>query len=73
VEIVVDAADRTGLLRDISEVLSRERVNVTATRSSSSDLSARMRFTVEIRNLDQLRQVLALIREVRGVLRAERR
>ncbi|MGE0558845.1 MAG: bifunctional (p)ppGpp synthetase/guanosine-3',5'-bis(diphosphate) 3'-pyrophosphohydrolase [Burkholderiales bacterium] len=73
VEIVVDAADRTGLLRDISEVLSRERVNVTATRSSSSDLSARMRFTVEIRNLDQLRQVLALIRQVRGVLRAERR
>ncbi|MGA0025393.1 MAG: RelA/SpoT family protein, partial [Burkholderiales bacterium] len=73
VEIVVDATDRTGLLRDISEVLSRERVNVTATRSSSNDLSARMRFTVEIRNLDQLRQVLGLIRGVRGVLQAERR
>ncbi len=73
VEIVVDAADRTGLLRDISEVLSRERVNVTATRSESRDHSARMRFTLEIRNLDQLRQVLTLIREVNGVLQAERR
>ncbi len=73
VEIVVDAADRTGLLRDISEVLSRERVNVTATRSASRDLSARMRFTVEIRNLDQLKQVLALIQEVKGVLHAERK
>lgn len=73
VEIIVDAADRTGLLRDISEVLSRERINVTATRTASSDLSARMRFTVEIRDLDQLYRVLALVREVKGVMRAERR
>lgn len=72
-EIIVDAADRTGLLRDISEVLSRERINVTATRTASSDLSARMRFTVEIRDLDQLHRVLALLREVKGVVSAERR
>jgi GTP pyrophosphokinase len=73
VEIVVDAADRTGLLRDISEVLSRERINVTATRTQSSDLSARMRFTVEVADLDQLRRVLALIGDVRGVISAQRR
>lgn len=73
VEIVVDAVDRTGLLRDISEVLSRERINVTATRTQSSDLSARMRFTVEITDLGQLHRVLALVREVRGVLAAARR
>ena len=73
VEIMVDAIDRTGLLRDISEVLSRERINVTATRTNSTDLSARMRFTVEIINLDQLQRVLALIREVRGVVGAARR
>lgn len=73
VEIVVDAVDRTGLLRDISEVLSRERINVTATRSSSTDLSARMRFTVEILDLDQLQRIIGLICEVRGVLGAVRR
>lgn len=73
VEIVVDAADRTGLLRDISEVLSRERINVTATRTQSTDLSARMRFTVEVANLGQLQGVLALIRQIRGVISAERR
>jgi GTP pyrophosphokinase len=73
VEIVVDAVDRTGLLRDISEVLSRERINVTATRSTSTDLSARMRFTVEITDLGQLQKMLALICEVKGVLRAVRR
>jgi GTP pyrophosphokinase len=73
VEVVVDAVDRTGLLRDISEVLSRERINVTATRSTSTDLSARMRFTVEITDIGQLQKVLALICEVKGVLRAVRR
>ena len=73
VEIVVDAVDRTGLLRDISEVLSRERINVIATRSTSTDLSARMRFTVEIADLGQLQKVLALIGEVKGVLSAKRK
>jgi GTP pyrophosphokinase len=73
VEIDVEAIDRTGLLRDISEVLSRERINVTATNSLSSEFAARMRFTLEVGNLDQLKRVLAMIREVRGVTRAVRR
>ncbi len=73
VEVVVEAVDRTGLLRDISEVLSRERVNVTATRSISTDLAARMRFTVEITDLGQLQRVLALIRKVKSVVGADRR
>lgn len=73
VEVVVDAVDRTGLLRDISEVLSRERINVTATRSTSTDMSARMRFTVEITDLGQLQKMLALICEVKGVLHARRK
>ncbi|HET6491382.1 MAG TPA: bifunctional (p)ppGpp synthetase/guanosine-3',5'-bis(diphosphate) 3'-pyrophosphohydrolase [Burkholderiales bacterium] len=72
-EIEVEAIDRTGLLRDISEVLSRERINVTATRSLSSKFAARMCFTLEVGNLDQLKRVLAMIREVRGVTRAIRR
>ena len=73
VDIEIDAIDRTGLLRDISEVLSRERINVTATNTLSSDLSARMRFTVEVTDLEQLRRVLGMIRQVRGVVRAVRR
>ena len=73
VEIEVEAIDRTGLLRDISEVLSRERINVTATNSLSAHLAARMRFTLEASDGVQLKRVLALIREVRGVTRAARR
>lgn len=73
VDIEVEAVDRTGLLRDISEVLSRERINVTATNTASRDLSARMRFTLEVGDLAQLRRVLSVIRDVPGVVRAVRR
>lgn len=73
IDIEVEAVDRTGLLRDISEVLSRERINVIATNTASRDLSARMRFTLEVAHLDQLQRALSLIREVRGVVSAARR
>jgi GTP pyrophosphokinase len=72
-EVEVEALDRTGLLRDISEVFTRERANVTATNTLTRDMLARMRFTLEIANLDQLQRVLAMIREVKGVMRAGRR
>ena len=73
VEVDIEAADRTGLLRDILEVLSREHINVTATRSTSRDLSAHMRLALEVGNLEQLGRALALVREVRGVVSATRR
>ncbi len=73
VEIELEALDRTGLLRDISEVFTRERANVTATNTLTRDMLARMRFTLEITNLDQLKRVLGMIREVKGVMRAGRR
>ncbi len=73
VDIVIEADDRTGLLRDITEILSREHINVTATNSASRSASARMLLTVEVPNLGQLERVLALIRAVPGVARAARR
>jgi len=73
VDVVIDAGDRTGLLRDITEILSREHINVTATNSVSRSVSARMMLTVEVPNLGQLERVLALIRAVPGVARAARR
>lgn len=73
VDVVVEAVDRTGLLRDISDVLTRERINVTATATQSASHIARMRFTCEVRNLEQLQRVLAFVRDVKSVLSAARR
>jgi GTP pyrophosphokinase len=72
-DILVEADDRTGLLRDISEVFTRERVNVTATNTASRDHRARMHFTIEIGDRAQLARVLAEIRRVKGVGTAVRR
>jgi len=73
VDIVVEAMDRQGLLRDISEVLSREKINVTAANTLTRNMHSRMAFTVEVGSLDTLKRALALVRDVKGVLSAGRR
>ena len=73
VDIVVEAMDRQGLLRDISEVLSREKINVTAANTLTKSLHTRMAFTIEVQGRGVLKRALALIRDVKGVLAAGRR
>jgi hypothetical protein len=48
-DVVVEAADRPGLLRDITEVFAKEKINVTGvhTQSAKDRSSAWMTFTVE--------------------------
>lgn len=72
VSIVVDALDRQGLLRDISDVFSREHVNVTAVKTLSRSGRARMAFTVDLGSVTQLQRLLNLVREVSGVTDARR-
>ncbi|BAN34940.1 (p)ppGpp synthetase I SpoT/RelA [Sulfuricella denitrificans skB26] len=73
VDIEIEANDRQGLLRDVSEVMTREKINVTAVSTLSRGLQAGMRFTVQIADLDQLARIIAQIREVPGVAGAWRR
>ena len=72
VDIVVDANDRQGLLRDVSEVLAREKLNVIAVNTQSKQGNAHMRFTAEISNLGQLNRTLTQLHEVNGVVGARR-
>ena len=71
-DIVVDAHDRQGLLRDISEIFAREKLNVVGVNTQSKQNKAHMSFTVEITNLPQLQRTLALIHEVDGVVAVRR-
>ena len=73
VDVIVQAHDRQGLLRDISEVFSRQRINVTAVNTASRQHVATMAFTVEVAGVDQLARTLAEIRDVPGVFAAGRR
>ena len=72
VDLLVDAGDRQGLLRDISDILSREKINVTAVKTRSRGGMAHMSFTVELTDKDALKRVLSLLHQDPGVVRAER-
>jgi GTP pyrophosphokinase len=48
VDVAVQASDRQGLLRDISEVFTKEKMNVTGVQTQSIKGVAWMTFTVEV-------------------------
>jgi GTP pyrophosphokinase len=74
VDIFVVAADRKGLLRDVSGVFSDEDVDVLGVHTMSDRNSDRalMRFTVEVKNMAQLEQVVNKLNQVPDVLNVRR-
>ncbi len=72
VDLFILASDRQGLLRDISEVFSREKINVIGVNTQSAKGQARMTFTAEIGSTAQLQKALGAIYEVHGVQEARR-
>jgi GTP pyrophosphokinase len=80
VDVVVEAADRAGLLRDISEVFAKDKVNVTGVHTQSvkgpggaSGSTAYMTFTVELADATRLGAVLRSVAQVPGIRHARRR
>ncbi|MGE0497489.1 MAG: bifunctional (p)ppGpp synthetase/guanosine-3',5'-bis(diphosphate) 3'-pyrophosphohydrolase [Ramlibacter sp.] len=73
VDVSVQAADRQGLLRDISEVFTKEKMNVTGVQTQSVKGTAWMTFTVEVADSGRLSKVLGVVSEVPGVRSARRR
>jgi GTP pyrophosphokinase len=73
VDVVLEALDRQGLLRDVTEIFSRERINVTAAKTQTRNHESRMAFTLEVRSLDTLAHALDLVRDVPGVMSVGRR
>lgn len=74
VDILVVAADRKGLLRDISSLFSDEDVDVRGVNSHSekSTDTASMRFTAEVRDMNQLERLIIKIRQIPDVLKVRR-
>ena len=73
VDVAVEAADRQGLLRDISEVFAREKTNVIGVQTQSVKGTAWMTFTVEVADSGRLNKVLGVVAGVPGVRSARRR
>jgi GTP pyrophosphokinase len=73
VDVAIEAADRQGLLRDISEVFTKEKMNVIGVQTQSIKGTAWMTFTVEVSDSGRLQKVLGIVAELKGVRSARRR
>ena len=73
VDVAIEAADRQGLLRDISEVFAKEKMNLIGVQTQSLKSTAWMTFTVEVADAIKLQRALAMVRELEGVRSARRR
>ena len=74
VDILVEAYDRTGLLSDITGLLSAMRVNVSNinTKSFRNDHTVEMRMTLEIHNIEELMRILARLNNTPNIINATR-
>ncbi|HJV69962.1 bifunctional (p)ppGpp synthetase/guanosine-3',5'-bis(diphosphate) 3'-pyrophosphohydrolase [Ideonella sp.] len=77
VDVAIEASDRQGLLRDISEVFAKEKMNVTGVHTQSvrdaEGKTAWMTFTVEVADASRLKQVMGLVARVSGVRHVRRK
>ena len=67
VDVAVEAQDRQGLLRDISEVFAREKMNVIGVQTQSVRGVAWMTFTIEVADARQVARAMAVVGDVAGV------
>ncbi len=73
VTIRVDAWDRVGLLRDITSLVSDEKLNITsASFDEQGDDSLAIYLTIDVTNIGQLGRLFAKLEGVRGVINAGR-
>lgn len=73
VDIELIALDRSGLLKDITEIMAQEKLNAVRVNTLTQRDTACMEFTVEISNLEQLSRFLARAGQVRGMQSARRK
>ena len=73
VDVAVEAQDRQGLLRDISDAFSREKINVIGVQTQTVRGVAWMTFTVEVPDAMRVARVMSAVSDVPGVQRVRRR
>ena len=75
VNVMIEAFDRHGLLRDITALLDAERINISAmqTLSDKRKNTVDMLFSIEIRGFDELSRILNRLNQLPNVAVARRK
>jgi GTP pyrophosphokinase len=74
VDIAIEAYDRQGLLRDVTQMFANARINVLSiqTQTNRKTHAATMRLTVEVGNLGSLSKLLERLNRLKNVISAQR-
>ena len=73
VDINVEAYDRRGLLRDLTQIIDKENVNIRQVETLSNDDNiAFLKFHIEVSGLAHLSKILAKLEQQHGILHARR-
>ncbi|MGX9938018.1 RelA/SpoT family protein [Advenella kashmirensis] len=72
VNIAIHSQDRSGLLKDLTELFSRMKLNVVGVNTQSKASIAHLHFTVEVRDGEQLRKAMNAILDIPGIISAAR-
>jgi GTP pyrophosphokinase len=73
VDVYIEAHDRQGLLRDLGNVFSKEKINVVRSYSDNKNDIARMTFTLEFDHTNKLQEALRSIQNVKSVTKVKRK
>jgi len=75
VDIIMEAYDRGGLLKDIATLLDNKRINVSAmqTLSNKGQNTVEMMISVDIKNFSELSQILAHLNQLPNIVTAHRK
>ncbi|WP_288382530.1 bifunctional (p)ppGpp synthetase/guanosine-3',5'-bis(diphosphate) 3'-pyrophosphohydrolase [uncultured Acinetobacter sp.] len=73
VQIVIDAYDRRGLLKDLTQVIFSDQINIRQVNTiSEADGIANMKLLIEVKGLAQLSRLLARLEQQPGIISARR-
>jgi GTP pyrophosphokinase len=73
VQIVVEAYDRRGLLKDLTQVIFADQINIRQVNTiSETDGIANMKLSIEVKGLAQLSRLLARLEQQPGIISARR-
>lgn len=72
VPVYIRAFDRRGLMRDITDIIAKENINIQKALVETPDFMAEIRLVLEVRDLNQLHRVLVRIENLPNVISAVR-
>jgi GTP diphosphokinase / guanosine-3',5'-bis(diphosphate) 3'-diphosphatase len=72
VAVHIEAWDRVGLLRDVSTIVSEDKVNMLGVRTEHGDRTTAVYLTLETTGVSQLSRLMAKLESVRGVISVNR-